>query len=75
LDVSALLDIVDQARSLVFTENYSDAEAKLKIAGDGFRHILGSDHWLTLIAKLEAALMHVCRTTLLQQLCCFQVLA
>jgi hypothetical protein len=59
LDVSALLEIVDEGRSLVFTNDYSHAEAKLRIAGDGFSHILGPHHWLSLVAKFEAALMHL----------------
>jgi hypothetical protein len=59
LDVSLLLHTVDEARSQVFEEKYDTAESHFKTANEGFRNILGSNHWLTLMAKFEAALMHV----------------
>lgn len=58
-DISALLETNDNARSLIFKHDYRNAEAKLKMVGDGFNHILGPKHWLTLVAKFEAALMQL----------------
>jgi hypothetical protein len=61
LNISAFLNTVDDARSIVFKEDYETAEVKFSVARNGFHYILGQDHWLTLVAKFEAILMHVAK--------------